>query len=113
MANLATQNITRAGVAPTYVAAAGGGDTFTPDDRTYIHVKNASGGAITVTVVTPAVVIPDMAIADTAVSVPAAGERILGPFPPQYYADPADGLADITYSGVTSLTVGVFKLTAP
>lgn len=113
MANLATQNITRAGLTSALVAAAGGGDTFTPDDRTFLYIKNGGGGAITVTIVTPAVAIPDVAIADTAVSVGAGSERMIGPFPPPYYADPADGLADITYSGVTSVTVGIFKLSAP
>lgn len=112
MAALATQSIVLTGLAPTYAAAAGGGDTFTPDDRTFIQVKNGSGGAITVTVATPGTII-GLGIADVSVSVPATtGDRMIGPFPAQHFADPADGLADITYSGVTSLTIGVFKASA-
>jgi hypothetical protein len=114
MANLATQAISRAtAAAPSYAAAAGGGDTFTPDRDTFLHVKNGSGGAITVTVVTPRADALGNAIADNAVSVPAGQERMLGPYPAEHYADPADGLADITYSGVTSLTIGVFRVTQP
>jgi len=36
--------------------------------------------------------------------------KMIGPFPADLFADPADGLADITYSGVTSVTVGIFDL---
>jgi hypothetical protein len=45
------------------------------------------------------------------VSVPATtGDRMIGPFPAHSFADPTDGLADITYSSATSVTVAVFKL---
>lgn len=114
MALLATQSITRAGLAPSYAAAAGGGDTFTPDKNTYLQIKNASGGAITVTIVTPRNDAWGNAIADNTVSVPATtGDRLIGPFPAEVYGDPTTGLASITYSGVTSLTVGAFNLSQP
>ena len=114
MATLTVQNVNRVGLAPTYAAATGGGDKFAPTDRTWLHVKNASAGAITVTIVTPGTALPDVGIADVAVSVPATtGERLIGPFPYEFFANPADGLADITYSGVTSLTVAAVKLTQP
>lgn len=112
MALLATQSIVRAGLAPAYAAASGGGDQFTPDARTYLQVKNASAGAITVTIVTPRNDAYGNAIADNTVSVPATtGDRLIGPFPADAYADPATGLANVTYSGVTSLTVGCFQVT--
>ena len=111
MAVLATQLVTRAGVAPTYAAAAGGGDRFTPGPATWLHVKNASGGAITVTVVTPRNDAWGNTIADNTISVPATtGERVIGPFPAEAYGSVTDGLADITYSGVTSLTIGCFSV---
>lgn len=109
MATLATQLITRAGTAPSYAAAAGGGDRFTPGPTTFLHVKNASGGAITVTIVTPRTDAYGNAIADNTVSVPlTTGDRMIGPFPAEAYGSLTDGLADITYSGVTSLTIGAF-----
>ncbi len=110
MATLATQNITRAGVAPTFAAAAGGGDKFTPSKDTWIEAVNGSGGAITVTIITPKTTDYGAAVADIAVSVGAGSTRKIGPFPRQHFADTDDGLADLTYSGVTSLTVGVFSL---
>lgn len=113
MATLATQSVTRAGVAPTYAAAAAGGDRFTPSTDTFLHVKNASAGALTVTVVTPRTDAYGNAIADNAISVPASGERMIGPFPADWYGSTTDGLADITYSGVTSLTIGAFTVTRP
>jgi hypothetical protein len=114
MALLSTQLVTRAGVAPAYAAAAAGGDTFSPDQDTFIHLKNASGSAITVTIVTPRNDQWGNAIADNTVSVPATtGERMIGPFPAESYADPTLGTASMTYSAVTSLTVGCFKVVSP
>lgn len=110
MATLATQLVTRAGIAPTYAAAAAGGDRFAPGPSTWLHVKNASGGAITVTIVTPRNDALGNTVADNTVSVPATtGERVIGPFPAEFYGSLTDGLADITYSGVTSLTIGCFS----
>lgn len=111
MALLATQRITRAGLTPAYVAAAGGGDKLAPGGRTFLHAKNGSGGSITVTVVTPGEAIEDVAITDLAVAIPAGQERMIGPLPGSQFGDPADsGLASITYSGVTSLTVAALEL---
>lgn len=112
MATLAVQEVTRAGVALTLAAAAGGGDKFAPSDRTWLRVTNGGAGAITVTIVTPNTLISDVAITDVAVSVGAGATREIGPFPYEHFANSADGLADITYSGVTSVTVGAFKLKA-
>lgn len=112
MATLAKQMVVPTGLAPTYAAAAGGGDKVTPADGSWIHVKNGSGGALTVTVDDPTSVGPVGAQAfnpDLSVSVPAAGERLIGPIGARY-ANPADGLAAITYSGVTSLTIGSFGI---
>lgn len=110
MATLATQTIRRSGLAPAYAAATAGGDEFTPTDQTFLHVKNGSAGALTVTVVTPGNAIEDVAIADLAVSIPAAGERMIGPFPGGYFANSAiGGRAAISYSGVTSLTIAAIS----
>jgi len=110
MAALATQTIVPGGVAPSYAAAAGGGDTFVPDKDTFIHVKNGGGSPITVTVAVPGNERYGVATADVSVSVTNAQERMIGPFPAEIFADPAlSGSAGITYSGVTSVTIGVFK----
>ena len=107
MALLAAQKVVRTGLAPTYAAAAGGGDTFNPGQGTMLHVKNASGAAITVTIVTPGST-SGQAIADVSVSVPATtGDRMIGPLSGSLFTDPATGVGNITYSGVTSLTVAI------
>lgn len=96
------------------VAAAGGGDTFAPSDRHSLLVNNGGGGAITVTVATPAT-FRGLAVADApnAVSI-GAGQRFeFGPFPYDLYADPTTGVASITYSGVTTVTVGVLYRPPP
>lgn len=108
MALLATQEIDLDGLGAAYSAAAGGGDTFNPDEDTFIHVKNGSGASITVTVVTPGTAAGGLAIGDSVTSVPAAGDRFIGPFPREHFGK-SDGIADITYSGVTSLTLAVLK----
>src|SRR5687767_11742508 len=112
MATLTTQVITRAGVAPTYAAAAGGGDACETGDDIFLQVKNGSGGAITVTLAIPASAstTPNVAYTNTTVSVPATtGDRMIGPIS-NIYKDPTTGMATITYSGVTSLTIGAFRL---
>jgi hypothetical protein len=110
MATLATQPVSRAGIVPAYAAAAAGGDKFAPGKDTLLHVKNGSAAAITVTIVTPKTTSYGSEIADNEVAVAAGSERLIGPFPYEHYADTDDGLGDITYSAVTSLTVGAFAL---
>lgn len=114
MATLAKQSIKRTGVDPSYAAAAGGGDKFTPGENVFLHVLNGGVGSITVTVVTPKEAFPDVAEADVAVAVANGAEKMIGPFPASHFANPSDsGLAAITYSGVTSVTVAVLELVQP
>jgi hypothetical protein len=113
MATLATQAINRAGLVPTLVAAAAGGDKFTPDNNTLLMVKNSSGAPITVTIATPGTNAIGLNIDDVVVSVAAGAEKLIGPFPANYFANPADGLAAVTYSGVTTLTVGALQVQQP
>lgn len=108
MALLTTQDITTAGLQPTYTAAAGGGDTMVPDDRTFLHVKNGGGAPITVTMVTPGTV-DTLAITDRAVSVTNALDKMIR-IPADIYRDPATGLASITYSAVTTVTVAAIRV---
>lgn len=114
MATLATQSVKRSGLAPAYAAAAAGGDKFTPTSGTFLHVKNSDAAAHTVTVATPKQVIPDIETGDLAVSVPAGGERLIGPFPASHFGNPADtGLAAITYDAVTGVTIAAIQVVGP
>lgn len=108
MATLTTQPIDADGLTPTYAACAAGGDKVTPGDHTFIHVKNASVGSINVTIATPGVVAGDLAIGDRVVAVGAGSEKMI-PVPEDPYEQPSDGLAWITYSAVTTLTIAVLS----
>ena len=112
MAALSTQTISRTGLNPTYAAVAAS-DTFTPDANTFIHVKNGGGSVDTCVVQVLAGDPPGLTIADVSVAVTNAQERMIGPFPAQFFADPTTGAATVTHSFTTSVTVGVFKLSQP
>ena len=111
MAILSVAQTSLAGVALGAVAAAGGGDSFPNDGATALYVKNASGGALTVTAAAPNADNFGVtnAVHDSVVSVAAGAERILGPFPPGRFND-ANNRVQLTYSGVTTLTVSPFRI---
>lgn len=109
MATVATQSISLAGLAPVYSAASAGGDSFRPADRTFLHVKNASAAAVTATLVTPGTV-QGLAVADSPVNIPAAAESFIGPLDPALFRDRADGLGDVIWSAVASVTFAVVNI---
>lgn len=93
-------------------AAAGGGDAFTPGADTFVRINNGGGSPITVTFATPGS-IGGNAIADGGGTVTNAQSKMFGPFPAELFQDPTTGLVTTTYSGVTSVTIGVFKIPRP
>lgn len=111
MAALTLQSIVPAGITPALVAASAGGDSFAnkTDERTFLHVKNASGASVTVTaaaVMTSSRVpgVGTLATPNIAVAVGAGAEAIIGPFSAAY--NDANGNVNVTYSAVASVTVG-------
>jgi hypothetical protein len=112
MTLLSVQNIVRSGVTPAYTAVTAS-DTFTPDLNTFIHVKNAGGSPDTCVIAVLQGDPPGLTISDNSVSVTNAQERMIGPLPAQFFADPTTGLATVTHSFTTSVTSGVFKLIQP
>lgn len=101
--------LTRAGVTPALTAADATGNTFlNGDEHTFLVVKNGGGAGITVSL-DILTTIDGQPVTDRTVSVPAAGERWIGPFPKIYYNNASD-LVTVTYSGVTSVTVGAFSV---
>lgn len=116
MATLASKVVNRSpGVdTTTLTAASAGGDRFAPDSNTFLLVRNGGGSPITVTVVTPGVNAIGLNYDDAVFTVAAGAEKMAGPFPAQFFADPtAGGLASITYSGVTSLTIAPVQVSQP
>lgn len=85
-----------------------GGDTCATGAGVVLAVKNADAGSHTVTLATPGTVDGDLAVADRTITV-AAGKTELIPVTARY-RDPATGRAAITYDGVTSVSVGVFRV---
>jgi hypothetical protein len=115
MAALTIQSIVPAATTPTYAAAAAGGDTVAcpTDQLTFVHVKNGSGASITVTVAAAITSVPNalagtQTVANNAIAIAAGTERMIGPFP-QAFID-GNGNVNLTYSAVTSLTLGAFRL---
>lgn len=116
MATLTVQNIASTGTAITLASAAGGGDSFINDasGRTFFMVTNGGGGSITVTFdAVPTSVVTatygTIAVSDMAVAVAAGATKMIGPFKQALY-NQADGMIDVTYSGVSSVTVAAIKL---
>ncbi|MBC7193861.1 hypothetical protein [Marinobacter sp.] len=103
MALLNVQKASLTGLAPTFVAASAGGDSFVNDGKTVLHVKNGGASEITVTVNSqqPCNYGFDH---DVTVAVPAGGERIIGPFRQDRFNN-SDGQVMVSYSAVTSVTV--------
>lgn len=115
MAVLTPQTITGAGIAPTYGAAAAGGDSFpvNTDQRHFLHVKNGGASPITVTI-TP-VTLAEKTVGAGSLTVPSLGgsvaatsDKMFGPFPVDYMG--ANGQVQVTYSAVTTVTVAALVL---
>lgn len=117
MALITYQRAALTGTALTMAAASGGGDTIgysegailhmsstgvpTPKYNGVVVVTNGDATSTDVTVVTPG------ATADIVVAVAAGATKVIGPLT-DALCDPATGLISLTYSKVTSLTVGAF-----
>lgn len=106
MALIPTQNIVIAGTAPTLLPAAAG-DTASVSDKHFLIVENGGGASMTVTLAVPGTLVNNIAAPDTVITVGASGMAYI-PLD-DYYADPTDGKAHITYSTTTSVTRAVVK----
>lgn len=111
MADITPAVISRAGALVSLVAAAGGGDAIVGNaGKTYLHVKNGGGSSITVTLpFNSTAVVDGQAATSKTVTVANGTEKVIGPFPPSLYND-VNGKVQVTYSGVTTVTVGAFTL---
>lgn len=110
MAALATQSIRRSGLAPTYAAATGGGDTMTPGAYAFLHIKTAGTGC-TVTITPTAIPGTDLVITPLAVVLGATADKMIGPIRADLFANSTTGQAAITYSQVVTVTVAAIELT--
>lgn len=104
MALLTPVQITRAGTTITLVAAAAGGDTYDNANAPTLEINNASGSPITVYA---AIYADGQTIIQGRAWAIAAGARVRIAAMTGQYSNPANGQVSLTYSGVTTLTVGV------
>lgn len=110
MAALTIQELNKSGVTISYAAAAGGGDEFANNGKTFLHVKNGGGSPINVTIASqvddPP---PGTAASNVVIAVANGAEKMIGPFNQNGYND-TDGNVQVTYSGVTSVTVAAISV---
>jgi hypothetical protein len=104
--------LARTGITPTYNAAtapATGGDGFSNDGKTFIHVLN-TGTEKTLTIQTPGTV-DGLAISDRTVTIPATtGNKMIGPFQTSIY-NQSDGKVYLDWSLETAVTFAVVRMT--
>lgn len=108
MATKTVQIVSLTGLTPAYTACTAGGDEFVNSGREFIHVKNGHTSPQTVTVNSQEAC-DQGADHDIVVSVTNAEERMIGPFPKGRFDDTA-GKVQLTYSGVTALTIAVVRV---
>jgi len=113
MAALVVTPLAAPDITDTLTTANAGGDTFGSAavpmvaGRSWIECNNASGGSITVTIDSQAIEGPGEAESNRAVAVGAGVRKKLLI---EDNAWIADGVVTVTYSGVTTFTVGAFKV---
>ncbi len=109
MATLTVASAAETGVDMTGAACAGGGDAFANSGLEVLHITNADGSPHTATIVTQ-VTSDGLAVTALAVVCAAGKTTAIGPFKPGIFSD-ANGLVQITYSAVTSMSAKVLKVT--
>lgn len=111
MALLTPQVGTVDGLVLTFGAAAVGGDTFLNTGREVLHVKNASGSPVTVTINAGRTCSYGSTHNKTVV-VADGTTALIGPCRPDYYANGDTNITSVGYSAVTSVTVALNKASA-
>jgi len=109
MVTLPPQTVPRPGLSTVYDPANAEGDEFANSGDEFIRIKNDDDSEHTATILTTAVR-DGLAIADRVVAVPAGEERTIGPFQTEIYNDDY-GMVQVTYDGVTDVTIAVVKHT--
>lgn len=111
---LTPQQFTYTGLKPTYTAGNVDGHMFDNDGQVFLHVVNASGGQITVTIQTPKAH-GALAVSERTVTVDdgVTNGKLIGPFPPDVY-NRLPGATDagkvyVDLSAVTSVTIAALR----
>ena len=112
MALLTTQSVTRAGLNPlASVACTAGGDTVRVSDRTFLVFKNGDASPKTITIAVPGTTNFGANQPQDAVVVAAGNTAVIGPIDSTFLQPgTSPGVANITYSAVTSCTISACQL---
>lgn len=108
MAILSVQESTRAGITIVKNACAGGGDSYLNNGNVIPYFENGSGAPITVTF-TIAQSVEGSTPAGRQYTIPATSNLLIDPFPEAQYND-VNRRVNMSYSGVTSLTVALIQI---
>jgi len=109
MALLTLQTVTKAGITPTYAAAAALGDSFPNNGSTFLIVKNANVGATRTVTINSLVACSQGFDHDVVVSVPASSEEWIGPFEPSRFNSTSNAVG-VTYSSEADVTVAAISI---
>lgn len=90
------ETIVAAGLTASYTAIPTDGVYFSNDGQTFLHVKNSSGGTLTVTVQTQ-LTVDGLAVADLSVAIAGSEEKFIGPFPTTTYNVQSGAYANTCY----------------
>jgi hypothetical protein len=94
-------------ITPAY-ATPGSTEQISPTEDLFLHVKNASGGSINVTITDPGTTASGSAATNPVIAVPAAGERMI--YLNQYYTSPSTGTITVAFSATASVTAALFRV---
>ena len=110
MAALTAQQLSAvSGLAATYAAAGGSGDTISNNSgKMILHVKNGSASPITVTI-TAVGTLQGFPVTNPTYTVANAGEKFIGPFDPSIFNNTSGAVA-VGYSATTTVTVAVLQI---
>ena len=103
---LAVTATARTGITDTLTSANVDGHTIVNDGATWFEVLNGSGGSINV-IVAPTKTVDGLAVSGRTTAVGAGVRKKFGPYPKESYSS-----ITVTFSAVTTVTCGAFKLGA-
>lgn len=106
---LIVQQISRAGLAPTYGGVNADGHALANGGQEFLHIKTG-GTTCTVTIQTPGTV-DGLTIVDRTVVLGANAERLIGPFPPAIYNQLGTTDVYLDFSTSTSVIIAAFRAT--
>lgn len=108
MALAAAQSVLTTGTTPAYATPLAS-ENIAPAPNLFLHVKNASGSPINVTVDDAGVTPGGSAATDPIVSVPATtGDKMIAL--PTQYTNTSTGFINVTFSATTSVTAALLRL---